>query len=213
MISRTPYADNLKDRYIKKHSTDKAKLIVLMVVLLVIGWGAFGMNMLYGGFVSGLIAVLGLGGGAFSLVGVVYRIVTKDRDFKAFVTTSDDIIFIDCAAAFADSRVFGAMINWNYRSAMATDIKALNNIDKIATASKYDEFIQSPEVWQMHGCFVKEVLSVTEGKKFAKIRFKRQTCGCKEGSIVEIMPMTVKIPTNYTNFDELLMRLRSLQYR
>lgn len=210
MISRTPYADELKVHYIKKYSTDKVKFIVLMVVLLIVGWGAFGMNMLGGGIVSWLLAVIGLGGGMLSFIAVVYCIVTKDRDFKAFVMTSDDIIYINCAAAFADSRVCGAMVNWNYRSAMATDIKAVKNIEKINTASKYDEFIQSPEVWQLHGCFVKDVLSVSEGKKYARIRFKRQTCGCNEGAIVDIMPVTVKIPTNYTNFDELLMRLRSL---
>ncbi|SEL14060.1 hypothetical protein SAMN02910353_02006 [Ruminococcus sp. YRD2003] len=210
MICRTSYADNLKARYIKKHTEDKVKYIVLMIVLLVIGWIAFGMAMLYGGVGATLIAVLGLGGGALSLAAVVYCIFTKDRDFKAFVATDDDIVFIDCAAAFADSRVFGAMINWNYRSAMATDIKAVNNISNINTASKYDEFIQSPAVWQMHGCFVKEVLSVTEGRKYVKIRFKRQTCGSAEGSLLDIMPMTVHIPTDYINLDEMLMRLRSM---
>lgn len=210
MICRTSYADNIKARYIKKYTEDKVKYIILMIVLLFIGWIAFGMAMLYGGFVSALIAVLGLGGGALSLAMVIRSIVTKDRDFKAFVFTDNNVVFIDCAAAFADNRVFGADVNFRSRSAMVTDIKAVNNISKINGASGYDEFIQSPAVWQMHGCFVKEVLGVTEGRKCAKVRFRRQSCGSPEGSLIDIMPMTVHIPNDYTNLDELLMRLRSM---
>lgn len=210
MVCRTSYADDLKARYIRKHSSDKVKFTILMVVLLVVGWTAFGFFMLDGGFVPILLAVVGIGGGIASLIALIYCIVTKDRDFKAFVAAPNSIVFIDCAAAFADSRVFGAEINWNYRSAMATDIKAVKNLDLINSASKYDDYIQSPEVWQMHGYFVRELVSIHEGKKYVRIRFKRQTCGSAEGSLLDIMPMTVAIPSDYINLDELLMRLRSL---
>ncbi|MCQ2490552.1 MAG: hypothetical protein MJ079_03035 [Ruminococcus sp.] len=47
-------------------------------------------------------------------------------------------------------------------------------------------------------------------RKHVKIKFKRQTCGSNEGSLLDIMPMTVAIPSDYINLDELLMRLRSL---
>ena len=210
MICRTPYADDLKARYIKKHSGNITKLTVLMIVLFVVGWFGFGFAMLDETPLSKLIAVAGLGGGALSFIALVYCIVTKDRDFKAFVAASDSIVFIDCAAAFADSKMFGAAVNWSYRSSVATDIKAVKHIEQINSASKYDDFIQSPQVWQEHGYFVKNVISIHEGKKFVKIKFKRQTCGCDEGSLIDILPMTAVIPSDYINLDEMLMRLRSL---
>ncbi len=210
IICRTSHADELRKLFSKRYFGDKIKLIVLMVVLFVIGVFSWGFAALDGSLAAKALAVVSLFGFIASLFLLIRKMTVKDRDFKAFVATPEGIVFVDCASAFADNRVFGAMYNINYRGSTADDIKAERNLDRINTASKYDDFIMSAEVWQMHGYLVKEVLSVSEGKQYVKIRFRRRSFSMPDSSLGDMIPMTVHIPVDYTNLDELLMKLRSM---
>ncbi|MBR6394458.1 MAG: hypothetical protein IKS13_06565 [Ruminococcus sp.] len=208
-VSRTPYTEELKKRFIKKYANAKVKFIILMILLLFIGLVCWGFAALDDSRTAKILSALFFSGGIASFIGLIHNFIVRSRDFQAFTLDETQIIYYDCASAFIDDTQFGKDVNIKYRGTIANTAKASRNLDSINSADDYDDFIKSL-FFTKHSVIVKEVISIKEGKKYIKLRFKRQTWGEPKDSLYDIMPKTVHIPVDYTNLDELLMRLRDI---
>lgn len=153
----------------------------------------------------------------FSLISIVlilYGIYMKqknaDGEFMVYIMDDSEITAVDIARACKNDTLFGAQYSISFGKESSNWHKIIKNMKKINTTSHFEEFAVRPDVLVYSGYTMLRVFEVKEKSKIYKVKARLKPMENSNVFMYE-HTKTLRIPKSFTNSEELIEELRSLQ--
>lgn len=153
----------------------------------------------------------------FSLISIVfllYRIYMKqknaDGEFMVYIMDDNEIIAVDVSRACKNDTLFGAQYSISFGKESSNWHKIIKNMKTINTTSHFEEFVVRPDVVAYSGYTIIRVFDVIEKSKIYKVKARLKPTENASVFMYE-HTKTLRIPKSFTNSEELIEELKSMQ--